>query len=230
VYSYLYKNIIYKQDTPYRYDKTSLDFTYTRRKIEDVPVYVSINRYHLLEQYFDKKSFWKYRKNKFLVYDHVQRAEGEDWNFEEIKQAFDENRNVAFVASDMLEKDKTFLQGENTMPHGDIIKKNSDQFQVLKYDSNSIKLKTNFKQQKFLVYNDNFHLGWQAFINDKKIDIFLTNVTFKGIWVPAGKNIIVFRFGAKWQYILNYLLMGIFYCLFLYIIRTWFKAWRNNPV
>jgi len=204
VYQYLYKNSGRPKLEPYRYDETYLDFSFTRGERENTGIYAAMKGYHLLSQNIGHDSLWQYRRVKFFVYDHVQPVDGEDWNFKKIKRAFEENRNLAFVSRAGLGNGISEDMGKGPTSQAQMIMKNSDQFQVLKYDSNSIKIKTHFNTRKFLVYNDNFHKGWQAFINGKKTDIFLANGAFKGLWIPLGENIIYFRYGAAWQYFLNY--------------------------
>ncbi len=101
-------------------------------------------------------------------------------------------------------------------------------FRILDFDVNSLKLRTNFSSPKFLVYNDAFHSGWQVFINGKKTDLFQANIAFKGMRLPSGDNIVDFRFGQKWQYILKYLMMGIFQSVFFFFLLLSIKAYRFN--
>ena len=99
---------------------------------------------------------------------------------------------------------------------------NSGAFQVLKYDSNSVRVKTKFDSRKFLVYNDSFHSEWQAFVDGKKTDLFRANVAFKGVWIPAGEHTVYFRYGANWRYGLELLLLGTFHIIFVYLVwGTW---------
>ena len=79
-------------------------------------------------------------------------------------------------------------------------------------------IKTNFDQEKFLVYNDNYHSGWQAFVNGRQVDLWRANYAFKGLWIPRGENIVYMRFGSLGIYFLKYFLMGIFYLTFGWLI------------
>ncbi len=103
------------------------------------------------------------------------------------------------------------------------LKGSSQEFQILDYDVNSIKLKTNFNEEKFLVYNDSFHSRWQAFLNGQKTEIIRAQVAFKGVLLPAGENIVYFRYGAIWLYVWNYFLMAVFYGIFSSFIFLWVK-------
>jgi len=101
-------------------------------------------------------------------------------------------------------------------------------FRVLDVDTNSLKLRTHFSTPKFLVHNNTFHSGWQAFIDGKKEDLFQANIAFRGVWVPAGDHIIEFRFGQKWQHILKYFMMGLFQFVFLYVLVLTIKSYRSR--
>ena len=61
------------------------------------------------------------------------------------------------------------------------------------------------------------------YINGKEIQILRANFSFKGISIPPGLNIVDFKFGARWRYILNYFLLFVFYSMFLYLIFLGFN-------
>ncbi|VAX37654.1 hypothetical protein MNBD_UNCLBAC01-1653 [hydrothermal vent metagenome] len=109
---------------------------------------------------------------------------------------------------------------------GKILFENTAEFQVTHYDGNSIKIKTNFSEEKFLVYNDNFHPKWQAFINGKKMEILRTHIAFKGLHIPAGKNEVYLRYGSVGEYMWNYFLLLVFYGMFLSYIFLWVRDSR----
>jgi len=208
----------------YIYDKTNLDFSFTRWVLDNtVGIYAAVKWYYRLYQNIDRKILRKYNSHKFKLYDHVERMNEEDFN--KISQAFKSNRNIAYVASDDQFDDNTQKTKNNAQAQ--IITGNSDQFRVLKFNSNSIKIKSNFDTRKFLVYNDVYHSNWMAFINGEKTKIFRTNVAFKGLWIPPGENIIYFRFGAMWQHFLNYFLLGLFNLILYYLIYCWVQSKRS---
>ncbi|OGX05390.1 MAG: hypothetical protein A2Z88_00705 [Omnitrophica WOR_2 bacterium GWA2_47_8] len=100
---------------------------------------------------------------------------------------------------------------------GEAIAGNSDTFQVLSFDLNHIKLKTNFPKDKFLVYSDSYNSQWQAFINGAKAPLYRANIAFKGVWVPGGEHIVLLRYRPLWQHIFYHFLV-IFFGLFLILI------------
>jgi len=94
-------------------------------------------------------------------------------------------------------------------PAGRWIEGDSSQFKVTAFDMNYIQLKTNFSQNQLLVYNDSFQDDWRASINGHPAPIIRANVAFKGIYLPAGNNEVLFSFHTP-------LFRGFFVFLILY--------------
>ena len=70
----------------------------------------------------------------------------------------------------------------------------SEQFRVTFFDVNSIKIRTEYPDEKFLVYTDSYQKGWKAWINGEPSAIQRTNMAFKGIHLRPGVNEIEFRY------------------------------------
>ncbi len=241
VYHYLGKN---SQKAPeyYIYDKPYMDFRFTRGEPpQDVlasgviarkppMIYYATSWYHFLQKGLDYNVFEKYIHHKWMAYDRVERLDDAEFlggsrtaptdlrvvrSLERVEAAFRENRNVAFIPLDAV--------GEGFMPtrmaaQAQIIKDNSKQFQVLDYDMNSIKVKTNFDTPKFLVYNDSFHSRWQAFMDGKPVDLWRANMAFKGLWVPAGEHTVFLRYGSVARYGFKWGMMVLFVGTFGWLI------------
>jgi len=207
-------------------------------------MYFGTKWFYFLRKNLNSNILKRYLERKILVYDRVEWIddtpftldapvqdpfrEGEPSKYEEIKrveEAFARNQNTAFINR------HNGLQGKT---RGDIPEKTQVMtryypfIRLLDFDINFIKLKTNFNSQKFLVYNDNFYTGWQAFINGKKVDLYRANIAFKGLWVPPGENIVTLRFGSPWQYAFKFLLLGIFYSFCVYFFILWVREYRVN--
>ena len=69
-----------------------------------------------------------------------------------------------------------------------MIENPSDTFRVTAFNPNRIKIITNFPEEKFLVYTDSYSPYWRVFINAVPGEILRTNIAFKGVVLPAGKN------------------------------------------
>lgn len=94
----------------------------------------------------------------------------------------------------------------------------SDEFNVERFNANTVTVNTDFKKDQYLVYNDNYDSSWRATIDDKEANLELVNQAFKGIHVPSGKHKIIFKYGTSVDYSVNILLIVIFYgtCLMLF--------------
>jgi hypothetical protein len=171
----------------------------------------------------------RYIHHKFVAYDYVM-----PWSdIPEIKRgqafvsALENNKNLAFISTDEVplsfSKTETFPKEDKSI--ATIISSQNDHFQVIHFDVNSLKLSTNFPQRKFLVYNDVYSKAWSVYINGKRDLVYRANIAFKGIWVPAGKNAIEFRYdpaGGQWIYLLE---AGT---IFLFFIFTFISFYRKN--
>jgi len=179
--------------------------------------YLSLKWFEFLQSQFNHVVFNDYRRYKLLVYDRTIEMSDEDIDINRLGRSFAKRENIAFVSSNEAVKSQT-QYNMNFSDQFYIVKKDDPFVKLLNFDTNYLRLKTNFNQPKYLVYNDNYHTQWQASINGKPTQIFRTNVSFKGIWLPAGENIVLFRFGETWRYILNFFLLGLFYCFFIYLL------------
>ena len=131
----------------------------------------------------------------------------------------------------------TFLRGEKTRQRvqspgarAQLIQANSDGLRVITYDVNTVRFKTNFKTEKFLVYNDGFYPGWQARINGRSVKIYKTNLAFKGFRVPSGENTVVLKFGYPVRYFLGYILLILCPALLVAVIMLGIRSSGMNDV
>ena len=66
------------------------------------------------------------------------------------------------------------------------------QARILTHQDSKIAIKTENDVDGFLVLTDSFYPTWNALIDGRKTEIFLTDYNFRGIIVPQGKHTIVF--------------------------------------
>lgn len=203
----LYKTISINSNTnatTYLYDQKSLDFSYVHHDLEyyfrqkniDQPL-ISQASFHYAVKWFeelsslvDERALYGYLYHKFIGYDSEPTLEG--------VSEIDHVRDTGIS--------KELIEGQ------------TGQFEVVRYSANSVQVKTNFAKAKFLVYNDNFHSGWRAIINNQMTPLIRANHSFKGVWVPSGKQDIKFIFGSKWDYWINGAVLFIFYLVFILLI------------
>ena len=241
VYHHLSKNVrvhnfLYQYDKPYFYTsltRADKEWAIKEKNLEkgkdvasSIPVvYFAVDWLNFLMQNLNYEIFEAYVRHKFIVYDDWEWVRNEDLDIKKVERTFAENKNTAFVS--FGDSQQPGIRPVNVQPsalHAQRITRNSEQFQLLAFNANALKVKTHFLKEKFLVYNDSFYKGWHAFVNGKEIPIFRANVAFKGIWLPPGENTIDFRFRQKGTYLLNFLFIGIFDAAFLYLLWLWRKA------
>ena len=179
-------------------------------------LYYSVPWFSMLYDNIDVEVLRNYINEKFILYDRLEVMSDSQMDFKKIQAAFQENNNVAFVPDDSALGEPQDSRPDFE-PQAQRIAGNGAEFQVLKFDSNSILFKTNFPQRKFVVYTDSFHKNWEGLLNGKKIPIIRANVAFKGIWVPAGENTVSLCYGRPYLYFFNVFLLGLFSSIFLYL-------------
>ena len=64
---------------------------------------------------------------------------------------------------------------------------------ILSYRENSIQIRTQSSRQSFLVLTDSFYPGWKATVDGNPETIYLTDINFRGIFVPAGTHLVEFK-------------------------------------
>ncbi len=172
----------------------------------------------------------KYLQTKFMVYDHIFSIPEKDPPLKLVERTIAENTNVAFVSSP--EKNSSEKEEENQWmgEQAEIITQENKNFSVVGYEPNQVKLKVHFDARKFLVYNDSYYRGWKAYVNGQEVPIYKSNLAFKGIWVPAGENTIVFSFGAMWRKCFDVFMIGLFYGTFVYLIYLFRRFYKVKAV
>jgi len=187
---------------------------------ENAPnMYMGTVWHDFLVKNIDAPILSNYRKNKLLVYDKVEYIHDGDLDLNKFSKALQELQNLAFVSSFVFPDTPLHFPGK-IPKQAQIITSHSREARVSDYNVNEITLKTNFHSKKFLVYNDNFHRGWTAFIDGKKVNLWKANFAFKGLWIPEGEHVVTFRFREFWRHALNYLLMAVFMIVFFSVLWT----------
>jgi len=177
---------------------------------------------HLMNNY-NYKLLNIYSSSKLIAYDNLQRVDYDQLDFKKFKESLFNDYNLAYIS-----KDDPVLEGESNLrvssQKARIITRESKEVEILDVNVNHLKIKTKFSNWKFLAYNDSFYPGWRAFINGSETQIYQTNVAFKGVLLPPGENIILFKFDRLYRYILNmtlvFVFIGVFICLIIFIKRN----------
>jgi len=69
-----------------------------------------------------------------------------------------------------------------------------DVVQVIEYRPNELVLNVESTSPRYLVTSEVSYPGWQAWVDAREQSIFMTNGAFRGLPLPAGKHLVVFRF------------------------------------
>ena len=134
-------------------------------------------------------------------------------------QRFPSNQQPEYVRHKIVLYDR-MPNAAKQGPSPQYVLNDSKTFKILHFDVNSLAFESNFPINKFLVYNDAYSKFWRVVINGRKEKIFLANEAFKGIFLPAGRNLVQLRYcpyGGEWVYIIVLITncLSFIYLLFL---------------
>lgn len=65
---------------------------------------------------------------------------------------------------------------------------------VVKYEEREVILETEASGEAFLVSSESWYPGWRAWVDGRPAPLYLTNVAFRGLFVPAGRHRVRMRF------------------------------------
>jgi len=185
---------------------------------------------YFLARKVPEEVFRPYVRNKFYLYDRIHLTNQEKDGVNEVIAAFRTQANMAYVhlKTEAIPRELEVLGSVDPQKISEnprIIKGDSGFFKVRDFSPNRIVIETNYEDEKFLVYTDSFHRDWQGTINDKKVPIYRSNIAFKGVRLPGGKNVLVLQFrplGGVWIYFLTYA-CTMALCLYLILVFYFFR-------
>ena len=93
--------------------------------------------------------------------------------------------------------------GQQTFPSGNI--------ELVDYQPNYLKLRSDTKQTQPLVVTDTYYPGWQAYIDGESVPLFAVNYTFRMTQVPSGNHLVEFIYNPV-SFKLGLYLSGFFCC------------------
>ena len=160
----------------------------------------------------------------FVVFD-VKLVEN---NINAIENFLDDSfdpRFQALVESKSEEKLKLKNQNNLEFEHAEIIS----------YLPCKIKIKVNNKRDGLLVLTDSFYKGWKAYIDGEEVEIYPTNVAFRGIYAPEGEYEVLFLYKPdSFKYSIYITAAGLMVCFLLLIIHrkklNFQKVDKNNDL
>ncbi len=138
-----------------------------------------------------------YARYKFVVYDSVKVVPDDKENILPLIKGLEGKINMAFVAEDRPETKKeldAFIKNRVVSSQAIFISAASPELAVKHFTPNVVRLTTNFKNEKFLVYNDSYMKAWQAKCDGVRIPLYRANGAFKGVILAAGHHEIEFAY------------------------------------
>ena len=152
----------------------------------------------------------RFTANKLYLFDNTTLYTGTSPEFfQKLGDLWKARKNIVVLSKDgAMPQDLRSSSRASASP--EIIKEGSRSVKVLSFDANTLSLITNLDQPRFLLWSDSYHSGWHAFINGEKAKVLRANYAFKGLWVPAGENHIVFRFATPGRYAWAYFMLIAF--------------------
>ncbi len=185
------------------------------------PPYFTTQWFYKASSHVNNVVLGKYGDMPFIAYDRVESVSGEvDW--QRLEGALTYFENVAFVSSPNVPT------GTGTAPPAARVMSNTDQdFKVLKFDANEMKVKMSFAEPKFLVSSVNYHSQWRAFIDGKPAPLWRTNVFAQGLWVPAGDHVVHWRFAPGWRFALAYGLAALYFGILGWLLWSWSRTLKK---
>ena len=102
---------------------------------------------------------------------------------------------------------------------------------IIEYKNEYIKIETETQEQHLLVLSEMYYpVSWKAYINDVEAEIFKTNFAFRSVVVPAGRNIVEFKFVSE-RFILgkNISIASNIVVILALILGIFFEKKRKNP-
>ncbi len=182
-----------------------------------------------LKKHFPLQDVGQYIKYKFYLYDYVHYVSDDSFYFQRTNN-FPGLTNLAFVSTENNDDQESLRElslgadVSSASKAAIAIRGPSEQFDVLSFSVNTIKIRTRFHQHKFLVYTDSFQPGWRASVNGKTAVLYRANLAFKGILLPAGENVIILEYRPFGGQAFYFLILSVHVGFLCYLLFLFFSC------
>jgi hypothetical protein len=179
---------------------------YTNRWYSDIYTYVPS---HQLQNFMKNRL---YLADNTTIYDDRSpefcRKMGELW---------ESRKNVAFLSPDNVAP--ADIKYSSTAPASlEPVTAKTSSVKVVSFDANTLNIKTDLDHPRFLIWTDSYDSKWHVYINGKEGKVLRAFHAFKGVWIPEGKNKIVFHYATPLRYLSSYAIMTIFIVMLSMIV------------
>lgn len=223
VYHYLNVNSL-ELLVPYKGDDAYQTASYQNTEIMGVPIdadkpslYYALRNYHDLYDALPPSVLFPYKSPKFILFDEVEEAAVVD--YQRLIRQFRSRANRAVVtqAVDFQGRAQPSSVYEEVRGEGSGV--------TLERSSvNTVRLATDLKRPRFLVFNQNWHPRWHARIDGLSQPVIEANGSFMGLAVPAGPHRVTLRYGSGAYRGLHLALLMLFYGLFVWLVTAAVRA------
>jgi hypothetical protein len=200
------------------------------RRLKNVAYIATKDVYQILD-HVSYDVFAEYLSASILLYDRVESWTNNKVDYDLLEKSWVGVENRAFIENSQA---VSFEDGSNqtNSPYPQLIHYYSKNFELVTYNPNQFKFKINLSEKKFLVYNNSYDSRWKAYINGKENFLFKANGAFRGIWVPAGENMVEFRYepwgGQCWQFFMMSLFWLVLGAVFFYALKENIPEYKTN--
>lgn len=173
------------------------------------------------------------RNNKYVV-ERNPNACGNAWFVDSIY--FYKGADAEFKALTELKPLQFAVADESfkeMIPSATAVKDSAATIQLVSYAPNEITYTSNNMYDAPAVFSEIWYRGntdWKAYIDGKYADHFRADYTLRGLWIPAGKHDITFRFEPASYYTGKKISLAGSSILILLICGGMFMAWRKNEL
>lgn len=182
---------------------------------------------YLLSQWVDEPTLLDYASHKFWLYDTARGFDAQALEIRSLADIFRARFNTAYVDPPGKETRATFTEADwGGYPPAEALDPARATVEV--FNPNRLKVTLDLAKDKFVVYTDGFTKHWKVSVNDKPQELLRAQAGFKGVWVPAGKSTVDFRYeppGGGWVYIM---VTGVLLVFALWVITS-LKREKNWP-
>lgn len=156
----------------------------------------------MLSQWVDEQTILQYTSHKFWLYERMFSFDEHALDIRSVGESLRSQRNAAYAHAGQDAPQAAFNDQEAAQ--GSALNLDPSQAKVEHFDVNRLIISLEAPSRKFLVYTDGYTKHWKVLVNGQVQKLYRAQAAFKGVWVPAGKSVVEFRYappGGGWIYL-----------------------------
>ncbi|QQG44092.1 MAG: YfhO family protein [Candidatus Roizmanbacteria bacterium] len=92
---------------------------------------------------------------------------------------------------------------------------------IIDYQNSQVKISASSKGSSFLVLSDSYYPGWKAYVDEKPVEIYRTNVALRGVFLDDGEHEVKFVYQPDKFYLGAYISIISLITLLIFLIFPW---------